>query len=90
MDELAAELGLDPLELRERNWISHHEFPYTTVTGLTYDSGNYEAATARATEMFGYDALRREQAERRQRGDRGAGRRRRGRRASPRQSSAAA
>ena len=69
MDELAAELGLDPLELRQRNWISHDEFPYTTVTGLTYDSGNYEAATARATELFGYDALRREQAERRQRGD---------------------
>ena len=49
--------------------ISHDEFPYTTVTGLTYDSGNYEAATARATELFGYDALRREQAERRQRDD---------------------
>ena len=69
MDELAAELGLDPLELRQRNWISHDEFPYTTVTGLTYDSGNYEAATARAAELFGYDALRREQAERRQRDD---------------------
>ena len=67
MDELAAELGMDPLELRQRNWISHAEFPYTTITGLTYDSGNYEAATARATELFGYDALRREQAERRQR-----------------------
>jgi aerobic carbon-monoxide dehydrogenase large subunit len=39
MDELAAELGLDPLELRQRNWISHDEFPYTTVTGLTYDKG---------------------------------------------------
>jgi carbon-monoxide dehydrogenase large subunit len=52
MDELAAELGLDPLELRQRNWISHDEFPYTTVTGLTYDSGNYEAATARALEMM--------------------------------------
>jgi carbon-monoxide dehydrogenase large subunit len=67
MDELAAELGLDPLEVRERNWIRHEEFPYTTVAGLTYDSGNYEAATARARELFGYDALRREQAERRRR-----------------------
>ena len=62
MDELAAELGLDPLEVRERNWIKHEEFPYTTIAGLTYDSGNYEAATARARELFGYDALRDEQA----------------------------
>ncbi|HXP18386.1 MAG TPA: xanthine dehydrogenase family protein molybdopterin-binding subunit [Streptosporangiaceae bacterium] len=70
MDELAAELGMDPLEIRERNWIKHEEFPYTTVTGaLTYDSGNYEAATARAKELFGYDALRAEQAERNARGD---------------------
>jgi carbon-monoxide dehydrogenase large subunit len=67
MDELAAELGMDPLELRQRNWITHAEFPYTTIAGLTYDSGNYEAATARARELFGYDDLRREQAERRRR-----------------------
>ena len=59
MDELAAELGMDPLELRERNWIKHEEFPYTTIAGLTYDAGNYEAATARAKELFGYDELRR-------------------------------
>ena len=45
IDELAAELGMDPLELREKNWITHEEFPYTTIAGLTYDSGNYEAAT---------------------------------------------
>ena len=70
MDELAAELGMDPLELRQLNWISHAEFPYTTIAGLTYDSGNYEAATARARELFGYDNLRREQADRRQRRDR--------------------
>lgn len=70
MDELAAEVGADPLEIRERNWITHEEFPFTTVAGLEYDSGNYEAATARAKEMFGYDALRAEQTERRERGDR--------------------
>jgi carbon-monoxide dehydrogenase large subunit len=70
MDELAATLGLDPLEVRERNWITHDQFPYTTVSGLTYDSGNYEAATARATDLFGYDELRHEQAERRRQGDR--------------------
>ena len=69
IDDLAAELGIEPLELRERNWITHEEFPYTTICGLTYDSGNYEAATARAKELFDYDGLRREQAERAERGD---------------------
>ncbi|HEY3732463.1 MAG TPA: xanthine dehydrogenase family protein molybdopterin-binding subunit [Streptosporangiaceae bacterium] len=69
MDELATELGLDPLEVRERNWIKHEEFPYETIAGLTYDSGNYEAATAKARELFGYDALRREQEQRRASGD---------------------
>src|SRR3984957_14364946 len=65
LDELAVELGLDPLELRERNWIKHGEFPYTTIAGLTYDSGNYEAATAKAKELFDYDGLRLEQERRR-------------------------
>jgi carbon-monoxide dehydrogenase large subunit len=69
MDDLAAELGIDPLELRRRNWIAHSEFPYTTISGLTYDSGNYEAATARAVELFGYDDLRKEQEARRAAGD---------------------
>jgi len=69
MDELAVELGMEPLELRERNWIKHTEFPFTTIAGLTYDSGNYEAATARAKELLGYDALRAEQADRNARGD---------------------
>jgi aerobic carbon-monoxide dehydrogenase large subunit len=69
MDDLAAELALDPLELRERNWIKHEEFPYTTVAGLTYDSGNYEAATAKAKELFDYDGLRLEQERRRTNND---------------------
>ena len=69
MDELAAEVGVDPLEIREKNWIKHEEFPFTTVAGMTYDSGNYEAATARAKELFGYDELRAEQAQRRESGD---------------------
>ncbi len=69
MDELAVELGMEPLALRERNWIKHEEFPYTTAARLTYDSGNYEAATARAKELFDYDGLRLEQAERNARGD---------------------
>jgi aerobic carbon-monoxide dehydrogenase large subunit len=70
MDELAAQIGVDPLEIREKNWIKHEEFPFTTVAGMTYDSGNYEAATAKAREMFGYDALRAEQKQRRDAGDR--------------------
>jgi carbon-monoxide dehydrogenase large subunit len=69
VDELAAELKMDPLQVRERNWIKHEEFPYATISGLTYDSGNYEAATARAKEIFGYDALRAEQAKRRANND---------------------
>lgn len=69
MDELAAELGMEPLELREKNWIKHEEFPFTTVAGLEYDTGNYEAATAKAKEMFGYDELRAEQKQRRDSGD---------------------
>jgi len=69
MDELATELGMDPLALRERNWIKHEEFPYTTIATLVYDSGNYEAATARAKELFGYDELRAEQQARRESDD---------------------
>jgi aerobic carbon-monoxide dehydrogenase large subunit len=65
MDELAAEVGMDPMEVRRRNWIRHEEFPFTTVAGLVYDSGNYEAATDKAMQLLGYDALRAEQAERR-------------------------
>jgi carbon-monoxide dehydrogenase large subunit len=64
MDELAVAVGVDPLEIREKNWIKHEEFPFTTVAGLEYDSGNYEAATAKAKEMFGYDELRAEQKKR--------------------------
>ncbi len=69
MDELAGELGMDPMELRRKNWIKHEEFPFTTVAGLTYDSGNYEAATEKALEMMGWDALRAEQKQRRESGD---------------------
>ncbi|MCQ4079577.1 xanthine dehydrogenase family protein molybdopterin-binding subunit [Streptomyces sp. RB6PN25] len=70
MDELAAELGLDPVELRRRNWIGREEFPYTTIAGLTYDSGDYDAATDRALALFGYDDLRAEQRQRNAMGDR--------------------
>ena len=69
MDELAAEVGVDPIAIREKNWIKHEEFPFTSVAGMTYDSGNYEAATAKALELFGYDELRAEQRQRREAGD---------------------
>ena len=65
MDELAAEVGVDPMRIRELNWISHEEFPFTTVCGLTYDSGNSEAATDKAKQLFDYDGLRAEQDKRR-------------------------
>jgi carbon-monoxide dehydrogenase large subunit len=69
MDDAATELGVDPIELRRRNWIRHEEFPFTTVSGLTYDSGNYEAATEKALALFDYEGLRAEQQQRRERGD---------------------
>jgi carbon-monoxide dehydrogenase large subunit len=69
VDEMAAELGMEPMELRKKNWITHEEFPFTTVAGLTYDTGNYEAATAKALDLFGYDQLRAEQKRRRDAGD---------------------
>jgi aerobic carbon-monoxide dehydrogenase large subunit len=69
IDESANELGVEPFELREKNWIKHEEFPYTTIAGIEYDSGNYEAATAKAKELFDYDGLRAEQEQRRDSGD---------------------
>jgi carbon-monoxide dehydrogenase large subunit len=70
MDELAVEVGVDPIEVRRKNWINADEFPFTTVAGLEYDSGDYEKATQRAMEMLGYDELRAEQQRRRESGDR--------------------
>jgi carbon-monoxide dehydrogenase large subunit len=69
MDDAAHELGMEPFALREKNWIKHEEFPFETIAGLTYDSGNYEAATAKAKQLFDYDGLRAEQKRRREAGD---------------------
>jgi carbon-monoxide dehydrogenase large subunit len=69
VDCLAAELELDPAELRLRNFIRPEQFPYRSKTGWVYDSGEYETAMRLAMEMAGYDDLRREQAERRERGE---------------------
>jgi carbon-monoxide dehydrogenase large subunit len=69
MDVAAARLGLDPLELRRRNLLGADELPHSTVTGLTYESGDYPAALARAAELVDYPAVRAEQAGRRSQGD---------------------
>jgi carbon-monoxide dehydrogenase large subunit len=70
IDLAAIELGLDPAEMRRRNFLRPDEFPYTTVMRTEYDSGDYETALDAALAAAGYDELRREQAERRVRGDR--------------------
>jgi carbon-monoxide dehydrogenase large subunit len=69
VDVLADEIGLDPAELRLRNFIQPEQFPYPNKTGWEYDSGNYEPALRMGLEMIGYDELRREQAEKRTRGE---------------------
>ncbi len=69
VDCLADELKMDPVELRLKNFIRPEQFPYTTKTGWVYDSGDYEKTMRLSMELAGYDALRREQAERRRRGE---------------------
>ena len=61
MDLVAAKLDIDPAEVRLRNFPAADEFPFHTATGLDYDSGNYQAALAKAKEIINYPALRAEQ-----------------------------
>ncbi len=68
MDTIADRLGLDPAEVRRRNFIQPHEFPYPTPAGRLYDSGNYPEALERVLRLADYDALRRRQAEARAEG----------------------
>lgn len=65
VDLVAAELGIDPAEVRRRNLLAADAFPYTTPTGATYDGGDYVAVLEQTLEHAGYAELRREQAERR-------------------------
>jgi len=69
VDLLARRLGADPAELRMRNLLRPEQFPYQSPTGWEYDSGDYPRALALVLELAGYEGLRREQAERRARGE---------------------
>jgi aerobic carbon-monoxide dehydrogenase large subunit len=71
LDLAADELGIDPVEIRRKNFIPPEAFPFATVTGLgaVYDSGEYAKTLDVALDKAGYDALRAEQAARRERGD---------------------
>jgi CO/xanthine dehydrogenase Mo-binding subunit len=68
MDIAARGLGMDPAEIRRKNFIPPDRFPYTIASGNEYDSGNYEAALDQALEMADYPSLRKEQAEARKEG----------------------
>ncbi|HEX7346026.1 MAG TPA: aerobic carbon-monoxide dehydrogenase large subunit [Candidatus Limnocylindrales bacterium] len=69
VDVLAHEVGKDPAQLRMENFIKPEQFPYKTPTGWEYDSGDYGRALQKALDLIGYDELRKEQAEKRERGE---------------------
>ena len=69
VDRLAGQLGIDPAELRYQNFIPKEAFPYHSPTGWEYDSGDYKLALDTALEQIGYADLRKEQAEKRARGE---------------------
>lgn len=69
IDMGAAELGVDPVEIRKKNFIAPERFPLTTLTGANYDVGEFAKALDEACRVAGYDELRAEQQQRRDRGD---------------------
>src|ERR671932_2135760 len=69
VNALAMEMGVDPIELRMRSFIAPEQFPYETTTGWTYDSGSYAQTMRVAMDIADYEGLRREQAEKRRRGE---------------------
>src|SRR3954454_18520283 len=69
LDVFAAEIGMDPADVRRKNLIPRFDEPYTTASGATYDTGDYTAALDRVLEAAGYAELRAEQARRRERGE---------------------
>src|SRR5207248_5260111 len=69
IEEAARTLGLDPVEIRRRNFIRPDEFPNNTPNGAVYDSGDYERAMDRALEIVGYEQVRERQRRARERGE---------------------
>jgi len=69
VDRFAAEIGMDPAELRRRNLVPRDAFPWTTPTGTVYDSGDYQALLSRVLEAGDHQGIRAEQARRREAGD---------------------
>ncbi|MFB9382918.1 xanthine dehydrogenase family protein molybdopterin-binding subunit, partial [Pseudonocardia petroleophila] len=69
MDMFAAEIGMDPAEVRRRNLLQPEQFPLTTKGGAPYDSGEYEKALDKVLEGAGYSELRAEQKRRREAGE---------------------
>ena len=68
VDLFAAEIGMDPAEVRRRNVVAPEKFPFTTASGAQYDTGRYAEALSAALDAAGYDTLRAEQASRREGG----------------------
>lgn len=68
LDQMAAELGMDPLEIRRKNFPPKEAFPYETALGIVYDSGDYHGSLDKLLEHFDVDAFRREQEEQRAKG----------------------
>ncbi|HEY1868974.1 MAG TPA: aerobic carbon-monoxide dehydrogenase large subunit [Candidatus Cybelea sp.] len=69
MELLARKLEMDPAQLRAENFIKKEQFPYASPLGFTYDSGDYHTTLRKALDTIGYDTLRKEQAEKRKRGE---------------------
>jgi len=68
IEDIARRLGLDPVEIRRKNYVQDDEYPYTTATELTYDSASLVGSLEKVAEAIGYDAFRREQARARAQG----------------------
>ncbi|HEY3019701.1 MAG TPA: xanthine dehydrogenase family protein molybdopterin-binding subunit, partial [Solirubrobacteraceae bacterium] len=68
VDQFAAEIGMDPLEVRRKNFIPKEDFPAAVAVGIVYDSGDYDGALDKLLQNFDLDAFRREQEDARSRG----------------------
>ncbi len=68
-DKFAATIGKDPAAFRMQNFIKKEQFPWKSPTGWTYDSGDYAPALQKGMDVIGYDKLRKEQAEKRKKGE---------------------